>query len=103
MSVVAEFTVMPVGTGEHVSPQIAHAVEVVARSGLNYKLCPMGTVLEGELDQVFNVIRQCQERLAQECNRMIISVRVDWRKEPGVKMDQFVQHVQQQMGQKAKT
>ncbi len=103
MSVVAEFSVTPVGTGTSVSQHVAHAVEVVQSSGLEYKLCPMGTVVAGELDQVLDVIKQCQQRLAGDCSRMIISVRMDWRKDREARIDDYVEHVQAHMaGHEAK-
>jgi uncharacterized protein (TIGR00106 family) len=102
MSVLAEVSIMPLGVGESISKQVAQAVEVVAAGGLNYKLCPMGTIIEGEIDQVFDVVKQCQERLGRECSRMIISVRMDWRKGPQPRMDENIEHVQQHLGGKAR-
>lgn len=103
MSVLAEVSIMPVGVGESISKHVAKAIGVIAASGLNYRLCPMGTVIEGEIDQVFGVIKQCQERLGQECSRMIINVRMDWRKGPQRSMDENIAHVQQHLADKAKT
>jgi uncharacterized protein YqgV (UPF0045/DUF77 family) len=40
----------------------------------------MGTVLEGEWDEVFGVVRQCYERMKKDCNRISCSIKVDFRK-----------------------
>ncbi len=45
---LVEFSVVPIGAGVSVSPQIARVLKIVAESGLPYKANPMGTVLEGE-------------------------------------------------------
>ncbi len=36
-----------------VSAYVAACVEVVAASGLVYQLTPMGTVIEGDIDEIF--------------------------------------------------
>lgn len=103
MSVLAEVSIMPVGVGESISRYVAHAVEVIAASGLKYKLCPMGTVIEGEIDQIFRAVQQCQQRLGSECNRMIINVRMDWRKDQARGIDENVEHVQEHMSNRPRT
>ncbi len=40
----------------------------------------MGTVLEGEWDEVIDVVGQCYERLKQDCNRIGCSIKIDYRK-----------------------
>ena len=50
--VLLDFSMAPLGKGESVSPYVARCLEVVASSGLDYRLHAMGTTLEGELDQV---------------------------------------------------
>jgi uncharacterized protein YqgV (UPF0045/DUF77 family) len=40
----------------------------------------MGTVLEGEWDEVFGVVRKCYERMKKDCNRISCSIKVDFRK-----------------------
>lgn len=40
--VLLEFSVSPLGAGESVSPYVARAVELVAASGLDYRLHAMG-------------------------------------------------------------
>ncbi len=47
MSVLAEFSVVPLGAGASISPQVARILRIVMASGVRYKANPMGTVLEG--------------------------------------------------------
>ena len=55
--VLLDFSMSPLGKGESVGPYVARCLEVVAASGLDYRLHAMGTTLEGEWDQVFGVVR----------------------------------------------
>ncbi len=59
--IVAEFSMTPIGKGESVGEYVARAVGVVEKSGLDHRLGPMGTCVEGEWDQVFGVIKKAWE------------------------------------------
>ena len=54
--VLLDFSITPLGKGESVSSYVARCVEVVAASGLDYRLHAMATTVEGELDQVLAVV-----------------------------------------------
>ena len=59
---VVEISVAPLGTATTgVSAFVAACVEVVAASGLEYQLTPMGTVIEGEIDAILPVLRRMHE------------------------------------------
>ena len=79
MSVLAEFSMSPMDQGESVSKYVSQSLEIIADSGLPYRLGPMGTCLEGEWDAVMGVIRQCYLRMAQDCGRITCSIKVDAR------------------------
>jgi uncharacterized protein (TIGR00106 family) len=84
----------PLGQGESVAPYVARCLEIVARSGLDYRLHAMGTTLEGDWDQVFDVVRRCYEALKPDCDRISCAIKVDYRKGPGGRLDSKVRHVQ---------
>ena len=103
MSVIAEFSVLPVGVGESISKYVAQVMEILEDSGLPYKLGPMGTSVEGEWDEVFGVIKQCYERLSEQCRRLHISIKVDWRTGPGGRLESKIASVQEHLNATAKT
>ena len=56
--VIAEITVVPLGTGSpSLSRFVAEAVTALDDSGIKYTLTPMGTVLEGSLEEVLEAVR----------------------------------------------
>lgn len=73
--VLLEFSMSPLGKGESVSAYVSRSLEIIDRSGVEYRLNPMGTVLEGEWDEVFHVVRQCYEQMKQDCNRPLCPFR----------------------------
>lgn len=78
--VLLEFSMSPLGKGESVSKYVSRSLDIVDKSGIPYRLNPMGTVLEGEWDEVFAVVRKCYERMKRDCNRISCSIKVDYRK-----------------------
>ena len=64
--VLLEFSMSPLGKGESVGKYVARSLDIIDKSGVDYRLNPMGTVLEGEWDEVFpssNNVMNDEERL----------------------------------------
>ena len=101
--VLLDFSMTPVGKGESVSPYVSRCLEVVAASGLDYRLHAMGTTLEGELDEVLAVVRRCFEVLQSDCDRISCSVKIDYRKGPGGRLESKVQKVEALVGHPLRT
>jgi uncharacterized protein (TIGR00106 family) len=101
--VLLDFSMTPLGKGESVSPYVARCLEVVAASGLDYRLHAMGTTVEGELGQVLDVVRRCFEALQPDCDRISCSAKIDYRKGPGGRLDSKVKKVQDLVGRPLKT
>ena len=49
--VLLEFSLTPLDKGQSVSEYVARSLDIIDRSGLDYRLHAMGTIVEGELDQ----------------------------------------------------
>jgi len=101
--VLLDFSMTPLGQGESVSPYVARCLEVIAASGLNYRLHAMGTILEGEWDEVFAVVRRCWEVLAPDCARVTCSIRVDYRRGQESRLESKVAKVQELVGKPLQT
>ncbi|MCD8554787.1 MTH1187 family thiamine-binding protein [Seleniivibrio sp.] len=93
MSAMAFVSITPLGEGESVSKFVAKSVQVIKDSGLSWQLTPMGTVIEGEkLDEVFAVINRAVEA-QDECERISISVKIDYRKNKSLGLNTKVDSV----------
>jgi uncharacterized protein (TIGR00106 family) len=81
--VIAEVTVVPLGTGSpSLSPFVASAVRALEDSGIRYTLTPMGTVLEGSLEEVLEAVRMLHRLpLNQGVQRVSTRVVIDERKD----------------------
>jgi uncharacterized protein (TIGR00106 family) len=71
------FSIVPMGGGASVGKEVAAAVELVADSGLDYQVTAMGTLVEGEWDEVMDVIRRCFDVLHEHADRVTCTIKVD--------------------------
>ena len=92
--VIAEFTLVPVGKGESLSPYVARISRIIRKSGLRNQLTPMSTIVEGNWDNVFGLIRACTRALEKDCRRISLSIKVDIRKGSKYRMDRKVKVVE---------
>jgi uncharacterized protein (TIGR00106 family) len=95
--VLLEFSMSPLGRGESVGRYVARSLDIIDKSGVPYRLNPMGTVLEGEWDDVFRVVRQCYERMRKDCNRISCTIKVDYRKGHRGRLDSKVASVEKRL------
>jgi len=100
MSMLVEFSVVPIGMGVSVSPQMARVLKIVAESGIPYKANPMGTVLEGEWDRVMDVIKRCHAEIMKDGDRVLTSITIDDRKGKEQRMEKKLESVEQKLGMK---
>lgn len=100
MSVMAEFSVVLVGKGASLSPVIARVLQIVAKSGVHYKVNPMGTVLEGSWDEVMGVIKKCHDEVMKEGDRAVTSIKIDDRKGKEQRMEAKLESVERALGMK---
>ncbi len=77
--VLLEFSMFPLDKGESLSPYVARSLDIIDRSGLEYRCHAMGTTLEGQFEQVMGVVGQCFEAMAADCDRIECSVKIDYR------------------------
>ncbi|MFO7250744.1 MAG: MTH1187 family thiamine-binding protein [Actinomycetes bacterium] len=79
---IVAFSVTPLGVGEGVSEPVARAVKVVRESGLPNRTDPMFTTIEGEWDEVMDVVKRAVEAVAEVAPRVSLVLKADIR--PGV-------------------
>jgi len=101
--VLVEFSMSPLGKGESVSKYVSRSLDIIDRSGLAYQLTPMGTIIEGEWDQVFAVVKACQDRMGEDCDRITTSIKVDYRAGASGRLESKVKAVQARLGRDLST
>jgi len=98
MSVLLEFSLFPIDTGESKSEYVARSIEIIQQSGIPYKMGPMGTTLEGEWDEVMAVVKQCFDEMSKKSNRIYTGIKIDYRAGKTGRLTSKVQSAEKKLG-----
>lgn len=93
-----EFSMAPLNKGESVSAYVARSLEIIDASGLDYRLHAMGTIIEGPLEELLDVLQKCFEAMQVDCDRITCTAKIDYRKGARGRLDTKVASVEQQLG-----
>ncbi|MCE5270398.1 MTH1187 family thiamine-binding protein [bacterium] len=95
---LAELTMFPLGKVSGLSAEVSKVLELIERSGLPYQLTAMGTLVEGEWDEVMGLVGRCRERLLQDNERLYIVLKIDDHKGRTGKLSGKVASVEKKLG-----
>ena len=93
-------TIAPLGTGTpSVSRFVAGCERVLRESGLKHELTAMGTIVEGDLDQVLAVIRRMHETpFGEGAVRVSTLIKIDDRRDKEHTIARKMQSVREKLG-----
>ena len=101
--VLLEFAMNPPDRGDGLSAYVARIIDVVDRSGVTYRLTPMGTILEGSFDEVMRVVGDCFRALEPDCARIGMNLKMDYRAGTESRLQSKVDAVERRLGRKVQT
>jgi uncharacterized protein (TIGR00106 family) len=102
-TILLEFSMSPLTKGDSVGKYVARSLEIIEKSGLPYRLNPMGTVIEGPWDDALAVVKACLVKMAKDCNRVSAIVKIDYRKGHKGRLISKVASVEKHLGKKLST
>jgi uncharacterized protein (TIGR00106 family) len=76
------FSITPLGTGDSVGELVADAVRVVRESGLPNRTDAMFTTIEGDWNEVMDVVKRATDAVAAKAPRVSVVIKADIR--PGI-------------------
>lgn len=97
-----EFSIVPIGVGSSIGDQLAEVLKIVDSSGLQYKVNPMGTVIEGEWDDVMKIIKKCHKTVMKNGERAITTISIDDRKGKPNRIEEKVKSIERRIGKSLK-
>jgi uncharacterized protein (TIGR00106 family) len=99
---LAEFSIVPVGLGSSIGDTLAEVLKIVDASGLPYKINPMGTVVEGEWNEVMSLIKKCHKTVMNRGERAVTTIAIDDRKGKPNRIEQKVKSIERRIGKSLK-
>lgn len=97
-----EFSIVPIGSGSSIGDRLAEVLKIVDESGLPYKINPMGTVVEGEWEDLFRLVKKCHKAVMKNEERVITNISVDDRKGRPNRIEEKVKSVEKRLGKSLK-
>lgn len=97
---VIEISVVPLGTpGTGLSDYVAGCVRLLqGAEGVSYQLTPMGTIIEGDLERVLELVRLMHEEpFKAGAARVLTTLRIDDRRDQPLTMAGKVAAVEQKL------
>ncbi len=106
MSVLLEFSMFPTSDncreGSSVSKQVSKIIDAIDKSGVAYKLTPMGTVVETEtMREALDIIELAYEQVS-DCDRVYSSLKFDIRKGKKDRLVSKIESVERNLGKSIK-
>lgn len=104
MSVLLEFSMFPTSEncrdGSSVSKQVSKIIDAIDKSGVSYKLTPMGTVVETKtMKEALSIIELAYEQVS-DCDRVYSSLKFDIRKNTKNRLVTKINSVEKELGKK---
>lgn len=97
-----ELSMIPIGSGSSIGERLAEVLRIVDAGGIPYKINPMGTVIEGEWDELFTLIEKCHKTMMKKEERVLTSISIDDRKGKPDRIEQKVKSVEKRPGKSLK-
>lgn len=82
--------VIPRVPDERIYPVVDTVIHMIQQTGLKYEMGPMETTVEGELDELLEIVKKAQELCVKEgATRVLSVIKIDYKPE-GVTMDEKI-------------
>lgn len=98
--VIAELTVIPLGTeSTSLSRYVAGCHQFLKNQDkVKYRLTPMGTILEGKLDDIFEITKKMHELPFENgAFRVTTNLKIDDRRDKEAAMDKKINSVEEKL------
>lgn len=90
-----EISVVPVGTGsESFQDDVDRAVAVIEQNGLKYQVTPTSTIVEGDIDKLFDVAQVIHlNEVKNNAKRVVMTMKIDDRTDKDMTLEGQVNKV----------
>lgn len=80
---IVDISIVPIGTkNTSVSEYVRKSINLIKKSGLKYQVGAMGTTIEGDLSDIFELILQIHKaQIKMGAKRLLTTVKIDDRRD----------------------
>lgn len=95
-------SVYPLGSGTSLSKLVAEAINEIDKSGLDYRVTAMSTIIEGEWDELMKLANKIREKILKKTGRVILTITIDEKKDRRRRIVSKVKSVEDILGKSLK-
>jgi uncharacterized protein (TIGR00106 family) len=95
---LVELSINPLGRGTHISADLAAVLKLIDDSGLRYILTPFGTCIEGEWNEVMDLVRRCHELARKTSTHVMTTIRIEDEEGATDKLSENISSVERAAG-----
>jgi uncharacterized protein (TIGR00106 family) len=99
---LVELSVTPLGHGTHLSKDVAEVLRIIDDSGLPYCLTPSGTCIEGDWDEVMELVKRCHQKARTLSNHVLTTLRMEDEEGATDKLNENIAAVERAAGRPLK-
>ena len=92
------FSISPLGASESVSKPVSEMIDLISKSGLEFQVTPMGTIIEGPADAIFDLLKACHVTMKKSHNRVTSKILIDDRGEGGSHFKSKIASLEKHLG-----
>lgn len=97
-----DLSVVPLGRGRSISADVADLMKIIDASGLDYRITPTGTVVEGNWEQLMELAKKCHLNMRAKTERVITLMKIDDYEQRTGRLTAAVKSVEEKVGKALK-
>ncbi len=97
-----DLAIVPLARGPSLSADVADLIRIIDSSGLDYRLTPAGTVIEGDWNELVELAKRCHLEMRKRTKRVITFMKIDDYAERTGRLTGMLQSVEQKLGRAVK-
>jgi len=97
---LASFSIIPLGVGEELKNYVAEIIDMIDRSGLDYKSGAMQTTVEGDSEAVMDLIMKCHHFMRKKAPRVLTHITIDDRENAVNRLKGKISDIESVLGRK---
>jgi len=99
---LVSFSVAPFDKGESLSKYVAEVIKLIDNSGLDYRLGAMNTTVEGDANEIFDLLKKCHLKMREYSNRVVTHIAIDDREGAKNRLVGKPESIEKRLGKKLK-
>ncbi|MBD3218324.1 MAG: MTH1187 family thiamine-binding protein [candidate division Zixibacteria bacterium] len=96
-----EFSTYPANQ-ESMAKYVAEVIDLIDKSGLPYQTHALGTLVEGEWDELMDLVKKCHMKLREDFSRVFTRINIDDREGHTGRITGKVKDVEEVLGRQVK-